>query len=467
MTGGHMQLMYDSVVVELKDEQQRGMNTSNVVPMRAGSTHQRVGSGGKPVKLLISNIGQSLEEKTHYIAFSDVGRQLRGVLNNPDIQIAIEKKHGPAFYDNLVHAVASISRADPAKETARGLARLSRWTRASATMMHLAYSIRNVVQQVSAAPIAMREVGPIKFMQASGLLLSDPRGTIQLVNSKSKFMENRAQVVNREAREYMKKVVSTSEGQKLWEGFKQRGFILQTMVDMTVAYPTWYAKYQTAIEEHNDEARAVIEADTAVAESVGSGSDMHLGRIMQSNQNEFVKTLTVFGSWFNAYYQRLNKSSKGGTDLNIFTNMALLMDAVIMPIIVANLTQMIIFDTPDEDEEWYEYMFDNTWQFLVGTMPVVRDLASLMKGFEPTTPLSAIVSSPVRIVREFESFSNDNQSGLKLVADVGRATGQIVKMPGSGNLWRSLDYIDSYLQGDEGDYFNPYQALTEGSDKNN
>jgi hypothetical protein len=463
MTGGHMQLMYDSQALELADEQMRGMNTANVVPMQAGSTHARKGSGGRPVLLDTRNITQSVEEKTHYIAFAQVGRHLRSILNNKAIQNKIEKKHGAPFYENMLHAITSISRAEPARETSRWLARLSRHMRGAATMMHLAYSIRTVAQQFSAIPIAAREVGVLRWTQAMGHFGSRPLEVMEMVNAKSKFMENRKQVVNREAKEYMKKVMATSKGEAMWNEVKARGFIMQTFVDSTVAYPTWYAKYQRSMEDHGDEARAVIEADQSVAESVGSGSDMHLGRIMQSNQNEFVKTLTVFGSWFNAYYQRLYKSSKGGTN---FLSAAFLMDGLLMPIIAANLAQVLIMDIPDDDEEVGEWAAKNTFKFMLGTVPLVRDIASAWEGFAPTMPISAVAVAPVRIKTEIESYMKGNQTGIKLAADIGRAAGSVIPMPGSGNLWRFLDYTDSFLEGNEGKNFNLYQALAEGRDKN-
>jgi hypothetical protein len=462
MTGGHMQLMYDSQALELADESMRGMNTANVVPMRQGSTHARKGSAGRPVLLDTQNITQSMEEKTHYIAFATAGRQLRSILNNREIQNVIEKKHGAPFYENLIHSITAVTRAEPARETSRWMARLSRWTRQSATLMHLGYSLRNVMQQFPAALISAREVGPIKFAQAIGLFGSNPMKMRDEINAKSEKMRNRSQLINRDSREAMKKILATSKGEKYWQQAKSAAFVLQTAVDMAVAYPTWYAKYTDSIEKHGDEKRAIIEADQVVAETVGSGHDAYLGRIMQSNQNEFVKTFTIFGSWFNAYYQRLYKASKGGTN---FLSGAFLMDAIFMPIIVANLTQIIIGDWPDDDEEVEDYVLKNSLKFMIATLPVLRDVASFHEGFTPTAPMSAIPAALVRIPRELESYGEGRQSGLKLAADVGRTVGTVMPMPGSGNVWRLFDYIDSYMQGKEGKTFNPYLGLTEGADK--
>jgi hypothetical protein len=461
LTGGHMQLFYDSQRIELTDEQESARRTSTVVPTKAGSLNARVGSGGMPVLLDINNITRSVDDKIHYIAFARAGRRLRQILNHDQIKAVIERKHGAGFYQAFIESIEGVTSGRLAHESHAGWAKVSRWMRASATMMHLGYSIRNTVQQVGAVPIAIKEVGPVKFAHASVRLLAQRRDMVQLVNGKSKFMENRAQVVNREAREFLKQMIATSPTERRWEQFKSHSFILQTMTDSTIAYPTWLAAYENAMENHGEEKRARIEADTAVAQSVGSGSDLHLGRIMQSSQNEFMKTLTVFGSWFNAYYQRMYRSSKGGAD---YMNMNFFVDALLLPFIVANITQALIMDTPDDDEGVVDYLFKNTALFLTGTVPLLRELGSFFEGYTPAAPINTLPASMVRAYNEIVAFFEGRQTGLKTTTDVGKAVTGIAKAPGSGEIWRILDYIDSYMQGDEGD-FNPYQMLVEGRDK--
>ena len=461
MTGGHMQLMYDSQRLELSNEQESAMLTSSVMPTKHGSLNARVGSGGEPVNLDIGNITRSVDSKIHYIAFAKIGQQLRSLVNNKEIKGAIERKHGPGFFKAFIEGIEGVTGGRQANESHEGIAWAMRHTRSAASIMHLTYSIRNTMQQPAAMIIAMKEVGAGKFIKASGQLLTQRGKMVSEINSMSKFMENRATVVNRESKEFMKEMVSTSKMGAFWESFKSHGFIMQTMVDSTVAYPTWLAAYENAMEAHGDNARAITEADTSVAESVGSGSDLHLGRIFQSNQSEAVKTATMFGSWFNAYYQRLYRSSKGGTS---YVNPQFALDALLIPFIVANLTQLLIMDTPDDDEELEEYLLKNTISFGLGTLPLVRDLSSLSAGFTPTSPITAIPKALYNVPKEINSYLGGDQTGLKALSDTGKALTGVIKVPGSGQLWRAIDYTNSYLEGDEGD-FNIYQMLTEGKDK--
>jgi len=461
MTGGHMQLFYDSNRVELANEQESARRTSAIMPGKAGSLNARKGSGGKHVLLDVSNITRSVDDKIHYIAYAKAGRTLRQILNHDEITAAIERKHGPGFYKAFIESIEGITGGRVAQETHRSGAKISRYMRQNATLKHLGYSLRNTIQQVSAIPIAMKEVGPVKWAQAAMQTYGFKREMVQFINSKSQFMNNRSQVVNRDSREFMKKMIATSKADARWQAFKSHAFILQTTVDMWVSYPTWLASYQNAMEKHGDDARARIEADTSVAQSVGSGSDMHLGRIMQSNQNEWVKTITVFGSWFNAYYQRLYKSSKGGED---FMNMEFAVDALILPIIVSTITQALILDTPDPDETWYQYLAKNTFGFLLGTIPVLNQITTFMSGFTPSAPISALPETLIKAPKELYAYSQGNQTGLKTVADVGSLVTSLVPAPSSGQVWRMLDYVDSYMRGEE-DGFNPYQMFAEGRDK--
>jgi hypothetical protein len=105
-------------------------------------------------------------------------------------------------------------------------------------------------------------------------------------------------------------------------------------------------------------------------------------------------------------------------------------------------------------------------KFLSGTAPLLRDVASSFEGFSPSTVWSAGGETPARVFREISSFIEGDESGLKFTSDMLKVTATVVPLPGAGNVTRVMDYTDSYMQGNEGDTFNMYQALVEGADKN-
>jgi len=462
MTGGHMQLMYDSTKAEQLLEQDAGRNLNEVMPTKAGSLNARRGSDGMPVALSLNNVARSISDKVHYIAFARTARKIRQLVVPKDVAAMIEKKHGPAFYRAFVQAIGAITAPRVPQETQREVAKMSRHVRSAMSLQVLGYSFRNVVQQFGAYPIALAEVGPMRLAQAISHVYAHYDRVTAEIHAKSKFMENRTQMATREIREATNRMVSKNMPQKVWNVVRSYAFSMQTLVDRFIAYPTWWATYSRSMEEHGDEKRARTEADDAVGRSVGSGADIHLGTFLQSNQSEFVKTLGVFNSWFNNYYQRLYRSSNGFEDLG---NAKFAMDALMLPVVVGTLSQLLVGDTPDEDEDWWEYVTKNGALFLLGTVPILREIATYSAGFTPAQPISQIPGAAARAFNEAEAVIEGRQGAVKTAADFGRVTTPFVPLPGGGNLWRALDYTDSYLQGKEGPDFNPVEALVEGRER--
>lgn len=468
MSGGHMRLIYDSSELELKNEQEQAGKMASVVPSRAGSLYARVGSGGRPPLLDKNNIARALEDNVHYIAFAETGRRIAGIVNHKSVKGAIEQKHGEGFNKAFIENLENITGNRPARESIPTLAAMFRLLRRAATFKHLAYSIRNTVQQITAIPVSMEEVGTVPFIGAITRFAS-PNGNKDItdfVNARSAFMRDRASLVNREAAEYLRKVEITGKAHHMWDQFARYGFTPQTIVDATIAYPTWIAKYEQQFEAHGDDKRAASEADTAVAETVGSGSDLHLGGAFQSNQSELVRTLTLFGTWFNAYYQRMYKSTEGFTTADMGTVKTML----VTPFIVAILSSIIIMDYPEDesDESWEEWALKRYVSFMGGTIPLVRDIVGSFSGFAPKTVLGGGQETPARFIKEFEAFMEGRQSGLKTTSDVTKLVTTIVPVPGVGNVTRVMDFVDSNSQGRESGSAvkKTYQAFVEGPNRN-
>lgn len=462
LTGGHMRLMYDSTRLELKNEQEQAAKMATIIPSKAGSLYSRVGSGGRPVRLDKNNIVNALSENVHVIAFAEPAAEIRAFLNADDVKGAIERKHGEGFYQALIDTVTGITSNHAEREKYKGLHSFFRLLRRAATFKHLAYSIRNTVQQVGALPVAMEEVGYGAWVNASMRFAANPAELSQFMRERSKFMDERASLVNREAHEYLRQISIDNRFQHIWHQFVKFGFTPQTITDSLVAYPTWLARYEQSMDQHGDEPRAISDADNAVAESVGAGDDLHLGGAFHSTNTEFIRTMTIFGTWFNAYYQRIYRSTKGGTD---FFNQDAIKSVFVTPFIVAVLSAALVMDGPADDEEWYAWAMKRYAAFMAGTIPILRDVVSSFAGYAPKTVFAGGAEAPARLVSEAQAYAEGRQTGLKATSDVTKIVTTVVPVPGSGNVTRVMDYMDSYNRGREGKW-NSYQAVVEGPDRN-
>jgi hypothetical protein len=242
---------------------------------------------------------------------------------------------------------------------------------------------------------------------------------------------------------------------------------MQTQIDALFAYPVWLAKYEQEMDRPNaKESSAITLADQSVAESVGSGSNLHLGGLYQSSNNEWVQFFTMMGSWFNNQYNRIYRDTKG---FSSFDNKQAIMSITAVPLFAGIMSAALRVDFPDEDKEenWLTWGAKQWGMFLAAMIPGLRDVAAANVAQRPvSTVYETAIKTPLRIYREVDAYSTDRQTGLKTSADLLTITATIVPLPGSGNIVRYMDYVDSYNRGNEGDIHNPYQALVEGSNKN-
>jgi hypothetical protein len=466
LTGGHMRLFYDSTELELNTEQAQAGKRGEIMPTKAGSLHARVGSGGRPPMLDKNNIVRAINENVHFIAFAEPGDRLKRLLKHSGVKGAIEQKHGEGFYRALLQNIEGVTGNRADRETFPGLAKMFRLLRRAATFKHLAYSVRNTVQQFSAIPVVVEEVGLVPFVQGVARFStpSTARQMKEFVDGRSKFMADRASVVNREAAEYLRNLTVDGKYKHAWSVFAKFGFTPQTIADSTLAYPTWIARYEQSMEKHGDDKRAVSEADSAVAESVGSGSDLHLGAAFHQGNTEFVRTFTMFGTWFNAYYQRVYRNTRGGTE---FLTADAIQAIATTPIVVSIIASAVIMDGPDGDDEWWKWVGKQYLTFMAGTVPILRDVASAFSGFAPKTVWSGAGASPAKFVNEMQALAEGRQTGIRATSDITKLITTVVPVPGVGNVTRVLDYMDSADRGKERDeWWSWYQAIVEGPDRN-
>jgi hypothetical protein len=116
--------------------------------------------------------------------------------------------------------------------------------------------------------------------------------------------------------------------------------------------------------------------------------------MFQKNRSELHKMMTVFGSWFNNYSQRVYKATEAGTKMDI--NAA--MEITLIPFTVAILSALLVMDEPEDDEPLPEWAGKRYAGFMAGTVPLLRDVSSTFSGFTPTMPITALLEIPYDVI---------------------------------------------------------------------
>lgn len=458
MTGGHMRLYYDDVGTEIQELQQGGSEVMSMMPSQLGSTIARVGSGGKRVLLDIGSVSRAYDDMFHWIAYAEAARQVAGVMNRRDVKDAITLKHGKQFTQEIIRNITSLVSNRSEVDTVKGMARVMRYFRKVATFRALAYSFRNAIQGLASFKFAIDKVGYIGFAKGMAAFLASPLNTIRMVNRASVVMKSRGRIMDRDARDFTKLLELGGPVSKVVDVATSNIWILNTVVDSFIAYPTWVAKYQQELERNpDDKAEAVRRADEAVETSIGTGDDLRQGRLFHMSQSEAMKLASLFGSWFNMILNNIYRAKGTNGVRGLFTP-EFVTAAVVSPLIVAVVSSLLVGDKPAEDEDWLLWALKKYGLFLAGTLPFVREFASAADtGMVRASPTGQAAGDLFRLARKQEDLTT---------SDALKIAGTLVPFPGLGTITRALDYAESYEQGHEGSTFNPAQALLEGPTRN-
>ena len=470
MTGGHHRLFYSQFPEKTRLDQDPLLVANSVVPSKAGSLEARVGSGGRKVDMSLDNIFRNLEENSHFVGYAGIARELNTVYNSRDVRSLVSEVYGKGFekalYDNLQGLTTNL------KERAENqwLAAASRWIRGAASNMYLAWNVRNIIQQFGAWIPISAEVGPMNYANAVSTFAQDWSGNKAFVDSMSEQMRQRDHHLNREHVDMMKKVKTGSKLEDSMNTLAQNGFKPHVMIDQTFAYPMWLHKYNEQYEMHGDKEKAAIAADIVVAETVGSGLDINVGKFYRANEPELHKLIGLFGSWFNStVFQRAYKAVKGG-------NPAATAEALFLtPFLTAIFTAAIVMDAPNEDDEegLAAWMTKKYVSFMGATIPLASMALSSIMGFTPRLLPATVFSNIGRVAEIPEKLYNDELTVTEGAYDVLVLAGSVYPLPGSGNVTRPLQYLESAEKGNEDeietglDFLRElYQSVAEGSDKN-
>jgi len=480
LRGGHFQLYYTGADMDLDDKHRldkQAVDPVNTLTNRkAGSAYARSGSGGRPVDLNLSNVARTVEENSHFIAYAKPASDLQVIFNQRELKNTLAETHGKGATVALLQNIRSQTTNYKEPDSIAWLAGMSRRLQVAASMMYLAYSVKNISEQtVSVIPV-MGEMGMFNYVNMTKEFYSNYAANKEFVDRSSSMMRGRKRHLNRELAELQSRILKGSAAESGWQTFQRHGFTPHVWIDEKISYPAWMGWYQQGMSRHGDRARAVADADTKVAETIGSGHDLYLSNLLKSNENWMVKLLTLFGSWFNSsVFQRVYRGTQGGKEWLSREAFNAVTTSVFVPAILSAYLarQMPGFDEDEDDyvTEWFKGAGIQTFRFGAATLPIINLMLPTASRVNPSTllhqALSGVWKHGTKIVDPDEDMSpyERAEAGMRLV-------GSFWRLPGSGNVVRMLDYLGSAEKGQEAEVEDAidaisatHQALVEGADR--
>lgn len=464
LRGGYYPIVYDprgtvrnADISEEQAAKEALQSARTAASTRRTYTKTRSSKTPYPLMLSFDGVHRGLTQVVHDLAWHewsiDTGRMLRDV----EFQQAVRETYGKDYLDTIKRWHDDIVLENTREHDAFSKASLV--MRSNISVAAMGYSLLTAIQQPIGITQSIGRYGKARMAKAVAAFAGSPKAKTKEAFELSEFMRNRSRSRYREVSE-MKSQIDLS-GNKLAEANRfmvQHAFDLMGWVQLSVDIPTWWAGYEQALEQGNDEAKSIAMADQGVIDSQGDGAIQNLSAMQRS---KIGKIFTLFYSYLSSALNMIYQTSKSERSLARKTH-DLLMYTMIPATMTAFLKWAILPSDDDDDSE------EKYWRLV---KEIIKENVAL--------PMSMFV-----VVREFAGLSSlavgevpyaySGPAGVRVFGDTAAAMGQTYKAISNGEVTGSTRKSLIALAGSAAGLpaaqinrtINGIQALAEGETTN-
>jgi hypothetical protein len=470
LKGGYFPLKYDGDM-SIKTSQDDVANAfKNMTAGRTAKAYtpeghriERVGSGGRPVKLDLSVVLGHVNEVVRDIVMTDPVNQSWRYLHDGEIQGAFERSNLKEIFTALeiwLQDTAEGEKVDSGYMTAS-----ARWLRTGFTANVMLFNLANSALNLAGThPLVV--LG--KRWALNGYRNAMKPANWQQMYELSEYM--------REARvdSYSKDLQLVQDHMRNKGGWRdvmtQAGFYLHNKTQMFMDAVTWMGAYEKGMSMDLVGQELITYADQRVVEASGSGvfadrSAMERGTITrQTRQNELVRGLTTLAGYMirKMAIARRRTAETDFKDVAQAVNWAV--DMALLFTVEGLMFALVKGNVPDEEDEdqaagWAKAAGWETFAgALSGLPPYGRPLVSAIQGFGGgSSSIDIFAEQFGNALTQAKQGDADVTAAKALIAMVGTAT----KTPGIATN-RVIDWLDRAQDGETPPW---YELLTGNRDK--
>jgi hypothetical protein len=418
---------------------------------RHGFTKERAQAYTRPLLFDLDGAARHLTAVIHDMTHREAILDAYKLLSNATVRTEIEQRYGPAIYQQIVPWLQSVAHDAYKNDGLRAAEKLFQSIRSRATIVGLGFRVSTILAQLAGFSSSL-EMIPVKHMLGAIKDFSvAPQQMWETVKTKSGELRHRSTTVDRDIRDQLRTL--TGKTGKL-DAAKRFAYYGIGFMDKVVSVPSWMAAYRDHLARNpDDEAGAIAHADKVIRLVQGAGGAKDLAAVQRSN--ELTKLVTMFYSYFSAYY---NRQRAWGRDAGRaiarreYSELPhLLARQVFMTIGPAVLGQLLVGEGPDDDESYAEWAARKIAFYPVSAVPVVRDAFGVFdKGFSYSfTPAARAVDEvlvqPFLMLAKAVEGEADARKMTKQALDT---VGYLFKLPTGqlsstvDNVWRGIEEDD-------------------------
>ncbi|MEW8092089.1 MAG: hypothetical protein AB2784_20945 [Candidatus Thiodiazotropha endolucinida] len=453
--GGYYPLKYDterSFLAFKRDEKQdlKDLYGGNAMrpATRQGHTKERTAGAGQKVKLDLGVVHEHIHQVIHDLTHRRVIHQTDRLINNPEVQKAIEGAAGREVHLVLRPWLANIA-ADQ-NVTNNPVERAIGHFRHGATIVNMGWKLSTAIVQPLGYLQTLEMLGEKWSMIGLQRFYSHPKKNLDMVFEKSTMMRNRAKTFDRDVRDAINKV----KGDKLKDKLEKTFFSHIGFFDLSVSLPSWLGAYEKSLAEGRTEKEAIAFADSIVRMSQSAGGAKDLANVQVGP--EIYRMFTMFYSYFSVLYNMLRRRVRVTQQEGLVSTPRAFMSFMYLVVLPAVLSELIAGRGPEDDEDAAIWTMKTVAGYPAATVVLARDIANGI--FTPygydLSPVGAAVGS---IGKASESVADivtgeGDETDLK---NLTMATGYVFGLP-ARQLWTVGDNLEAMMSGED---VNLFEAL--------
>lgn len=463
--GGYYPVVYDKRFsrVGMTEAEQLGDTPSGRPSTKSGSVNERIETFSAPISTDLFSIPRHISEVTQDVTHRRAVRDVWKIVSDQRIRSVIQKTLGEEYEPQFRKWVNHVANDKMTDQTG-----VSQWMqfirgiRLNTSIVAMGFKYTTLIQQplgITQSIDTFREMkgGKLYLTKEVANFSKHPLEMRDIVFEKSGEMRHRMSNLDRDLRENLRKRLGRKDFKAEMVRFAFMGIGL---TDMAVSLPTWMAAYKWAIDNKYTEAQAIEWADSRVRISQGSGAAKDLSAVQRGN--EVMKLLTVFYSYFNAYYQRIRDTGRMTKSVKNVPD--LMLRHWYLTVIPAIFSELLSGRGPDEDEEWEDWATRKVIAYPFQTIPFIRDVASgVESGFGyDFTPAGAAGEHLGRLLRKIGDLVEGDADFTDVLEQAVKTSGYFIGLP-TAQMAITFGHITDVIEGDTD--FNPYYLLVREPEK--
>ena len=385
LKGGYYPIKYDrhknyAVGRITQDEGIRSQMSSNVrLGMGLGATKERQQRVVYKPRLDLAVLTEALTDTIHIISMRETVRDVSRIIHDKQFQDVITEEYGTSVMELLENWVLDCWQ--PEIRDKYILDTLSRSLRQKQTMAVLGFKTATALLNICNVGPMAAYLGVGRSLQALKKFYGRPREYYNFIMNKSAFIRNRAETMDRDMGDMMKRQGFLAKADK----FTALSFWFITKTDLMLACPMWLSEYQRSFQENFQSGKSAAEidriaveaGDQAVRRVFGSGQMKDLAPVQKGS--EFWKIFTMFYSYSSVVYNAISaKHMQHKYNPHKWIKM---LPTLILWLVVPAFLEAVIKNSIKGDSDWEDILKDtmaNTVNTASGGVPVLREVTPLV-----------------------------------------------------------------------------------------